>query len=214
MSLLDLLFPKICLGCSQLGKYLCLECRSDLIDPVQHSVPGLDGCWSLGEYEGIIEQAIHLLKYQWVTQMAPELAELIWLAWQQRPPDFIQQLQLNPEEWSIVPVPIHSSRLSWRGFNQSELLAKNLGKLLKVPLNTDLKKERSTSSQVGLSASERHNNLTNAFKYYKTQQVTPNVLLVDDVWTTGSTLTECATVLKEQGVLQIWAVTIANSPLV
>ncbi len=107
-----------------------------------------------------------------------------------------------------VPVPFHRSKLWWRGFNQAELLAR----LLDITVMNLLKRGRNTRTQVGLDRQERLQNLKDAFYLEKSRlNLHPTtVLLVDDVMTTGTTLEECATLLRQQGAKQIFALTFAR----
>lgn len=113
----------------------------------------------------------------------------------------------------IVPVPMTQSRLNLRGYNQSGLLANELGKLLNLPVDEqNLLKVKDTKSQVGLDFSERKNNLTDAFKtkdkkFFKGKKV----LIVDDIFTTGATIECCAKALKKGLASQVFAITIAHT---
>ena len=112
----------------------------------------------------------------------------------------------------IVPVPLHSSRLRERGYNQSELLGHQIARLLNLPVKADaLQRIRHTKSQMELSASERHQNVANAFACADKSLSGQTVLLIDDVCTTGSTLDACACALKQSGVTSVWAVTLAKA---
>ena len=112
----------------------------------------------------------------------------------------------------LVPVPLHFSRVKERGYNQSELLANELGKLLGLPINNStLQRIRKTKSQMRLGAEERHKNVIGAFACADKQLVNQKVLLIDDVCTTGSTLDACAAALKQAGVITVWGLTLAKA---
>ena len=123
-------------------------------------------------------------------------------------------MQVQPE--CIVPVPLHPSRLRTRGFNQAELLAAVLGQEAGLPVRRLLKKTRKTRDQKSLGRMERRKNLRNAFAVDLEElgeNIPKSVLLVDDVSTTGSTLTACAFALRKQGVKQVVFLTVCAGEL-
>jgi len=113
----------------------------------------------------------------------------------------------------IVPVPLHRRRKWERGFNQTEVLAKELGRLTEFPLETDvLKKIRNIPPQTSLELDERARNVKDAYQTAKEERIQGKIiLLVDDVYTTGSTLRECASMLKRAGAKEVRAVTVAQA---
>jgi competence protein ComFC len=112
----------------------------------------------------------------------------------------------------IIPVPLHPARLRERGFNQAHLLAKILGEEIGAPVSTALERIRYTRTQTAFDRTERMENLRDAFRLRKKMSVRElQVLLVDDILTTGSTLSECARVLREAGARSIHAVTAARA---
>jgi ComF family protein len=120
--------------------------------------------------------------------------------------------RLSGEEFdAIVPVPLHSKRLREREFNQSAHLATRLSRATGIPVHDVLVRSRYTGTQTALDRSERRQNLRNAFSLRKNASVTDqNLLLIDDVLTTGSTLDACAAVLLEQGAESVRALTLAR----
>jgi ComF family protein len=112
----------------------------------------------------------------------------------------------------LVPVPLYIKKQKERGYNQSEELCYELSKILKVPVVSDcLIKIKNTEPQMKLKKAQRENNLTNAFTIKNPAQVAgKKVFLVDDVYTTGSTMQECASVLNIKGVKQVWGISIAR----
>jgi ComF family protein len=112
----------------------------------------------------------------------------------------------------ILPVPLHPERLRWRGFNQSLLLARRIGEALQVGVDAfSLVRARNTQPQVELSATERKRNVREAFRLTRRSQILGRrVLLVDDVYTSGATVSECAMVLKEGGAKEIRVLTLAR----
>jgi ComF family protein len=112
----------------------------------------------------------------------------------------------------IVPVPLHEAKLKERGYNQSELLARQLNQALNLPLNlTTLRRVRKTESQMTLGAEERYKNVSGAFACEDKSLAQRHILLVDDVCTTGSTLDACAAALKAGGAASVWGLTLAKA---
>ncbi len=230
MNLLDLLFPKTCISCGRFGRYFCTSCvleikQSELVcpfcerqnlggrvHPVCERKYGLDGFWYLGVYQGSLRKAIQKLKYKWVSSIATELVDLTLEYWVKNPPILFDEIKKNKgQEWVVTSVPLHKRRQNWRGFNQSELLGKLFSQRLGLRYQNLLKRVRNTTPQMKLQASERKLNLRNAFEgIVSFQSSAVSVLLVDDVWTTGSTLKECCYVLKKNGVKKVWSLTIAR----
>jgi ComF family protein len=112
----------------------------------------------------------------------------------------------------VVPVPLHPARQRERGFNQATLLAELLAREINLPLRPVLERIRYTTTQTAYDRSERMENLRNAFRLRKNRDVRGlHVLLIDDVLTTGSTLSECARVLKRAGAVSVHAATAARA---
>ncbi|KKQ08900.1 hypothetical protein A3E66_04725 [Candidatus Daviesbacteria bacterium RIFCSPHIGHO2_12_FULL_37_16] len=230
--LLDFLYPKKCVNCKKVGEYLCSNCQLDLkqgdlvcptcerlsIGGITHPVCrrkyALDGLWSLGIYQNPLRISIQKLKYKWVTALAESLINITLEYWAKNPPillDYIKKDRGN--SWTIVPVPLHWTRKNWRGFNQSELLAKLLSKKLGLNHQDALIRTKKTKPQVKLKSYDRRMNIKNAFSLspsMNNELITNNILLIDDVWTTGATLKECTYVLKKGGAKTVWALTLAR----
>ena len=113
----------------------------------------------------------------------------------------------------IIPVPIHVTRLKERGYNQSELLAKDLGEIINLPVDSEsLVKIKKTKNQAELDFKQRHTNLEKAFKVTNKKQIKDkNILLIDDVYTTGSTIDECTKELTKAGAKSVYALTVAHA---
>ena len=121
--------------------------------------------------------------------------------------EFLDKLQIHH-----TPVPLHPTRLRERGFNQAELIAKILAQKINIPLGCALERIRYTTTQTAFDRIERMENLRGAFRLRKKIGVRGlHVLLVDDILTTGSTLSECARVLREAGARSVYAVTAARA---
>ncbi len=229
MSLLDLLFPKRCVGCKKIGNYFCDDCiknilQTDLVCPfcerpsiggVTHPICkrryGLDGLWSLGVYQDPLKKAVQKLKYKWIEEIAEVLINITIEYWARFQPVLLDQLKKDKGEgWIVVPVPLHYKRQNWRGFNQSALMAKSLAKKLGLNYKECLKRTKFTTPQVKLSMEKRRQNIKGAFASTSNELRATNILLIDDVWTTGSTLKECCYILKRNGAKQVWALTLAR----
>lgn len=204
----EFLFPKKCVGCKKIGKYFCNKCvnkiqyRRGVIKPYE-----LEGLVSGFVYKGMIKKAIKKFKFKYVTDLFDELMELF-------EKEFIKNEELirewKEQKYVIVPVPLHKKRLNWRGFNQSQEIGRRLFEILKIEMNNNfLKRIKNTKAQSEIKDVEaRKSNIKKAFGV---QGKPPErVLLVDDVWTTGSTMKECAKVLRAGGVKKIWGVTVAH----
>ena len=159
---------------------------------------------SYGGLEDPLQAIIHQFKYGSHPSLARPLARLIHTLWVQgcrdRAPDM------------IVPVPLHKTRRKERGFNQALLLARHLSRWTQVPLmERVLVRHRSTAAQAGLSRGQRRRNIRGAFRVEDRAAVRKRaVLLVDDVFTTGATLNECARMLRKQGAHRVDVLTIAR----
>lgn len=206
-GLLELLFPAHCVVCRQYGAWLCDECLAAIPGRgrLQHAAwphlaaGGLMGVYALAPHAHPLREAVHALKYGGVRVLAEPLAEILAAGLATRP------LWIDV----LVPVPLHVVRIRQRGYNQSELLARALGDLCELPVGCgDLVRHRSTRSQVGLSADQRHDNVAGAFACRPDAFAGQRVLLIDDVLTTGATLTACATALRAAGADQVWALTL------
>ena len=217
---LDLLFPLTCLGCGQEGKLLCQACVANLprlkapycricAEPNARSLcrwcygiaPAFDGLRAPYLMEGPLREAVHALKYRGVRAAAPQLAELL--------ADFLKSHSIPGEE--LVPVSLHSRRLRERGYNQSELLAKELSKRTGLPVNAGaLIRARDSGPQVRtVSRERRRENVSDSFQC-KNDMTGRRLILIDDVATTGSTLSACASALKAAGAVSVWALVLAR----
>jgi len=184
-----------------MGDGRCPNCRDN--------PPDFERAVSFGEYKEGLRGLIHLLKYESVTPASGPLGEMLAQA--------ITGL-LHGYEGPfpvLVPVPLHNNKRNSRGFNQAELIARAAAKRLpgKPAVVCDgLVRHRDTISQVGLSREERIENMRDAFRVKHAGSVNGrSVILVDDVMTTGTTLSECARVLKQAGAEKVCAATVARA---
>jgi len=124
---------------------------------------------------------------------------------------FMTSLQKSNQTY-LVPVPLHKSKLRKRGYNQAQLLTQGLSKKLNIPAIDMLVRVKNTPSQVGLERKKRIENISGAFSLAPNILISqyPNIFLVDDVLTTGSTLLEAANVLKRKGTKKVWGIALAR----
>ncbi len=171
------------------------------------SQPHFDRALSYGYYSGNLRGLIHLLKYDSVLPAASVLGQFLASAVEEL---ICGRLALYP---IVVPVPLHRTRHRSRGFNQAELIARHAAKRLGLEVSTAvLIRRRDTVSQVGLSREERIANMSDAFRVpHKDAVKDRTIVLVDDVMTTGATLSECARALKKAGAKQVLAATVARA---
>jgi ComF family protein len=164
-----------------------------------------------GSYESGLRDLIHMLKYQQVRPAANVLGRMLG--------EVIGDLEGG---WTaapvlVVPVPLFAGKLRQRGFNQAELIALAAIKLLpgkeRYSVRTDvLERSRETQSQIGLTRHQRRENLRGAFRVRDREKLSGReILLVDDVFTTGTTASECARVLRRAGAARVWVATVART---
>ena len=229
MGILDILFPKRCVECGKIGKYICASCQK-LIIPIapnecicpmceKPAIAGLthpkcqtryslDGLTSFFYYKDVVRQAIQTLKYRFVRDLAAEFVEFV-------PFSAYEVRSIFGSPYAVLtPIPLHASRLRYRGFNQSESLGRVVAESLRITLVPDiLKREVATMPQVHMqSKSLRRLNMRGVFRMHKIPRDIRQMifLLFDDVFTTGATMREAGRVLKQSGARQVWAVTMAR----
>ncbi len=188
--------PPICPKCGkpQSSGTLCPGCIGRQTE--------MDGIRSPFRFDGVVRQAIHQLKYRNLRTLAMPLSELL--------KDY---LAANPIPGQVlVPVPLHPKRIRERGYNQSSLLAHKLGKLINLPIVDDcLIRLRPTPPQARTSTvAERRSNVARAFSCRDHRLQDKQVLLIDDVSTSGATLNACAIALKAAGATSVWGLVLAR----
>jgi ComF family protein len=178
------------------GDHLCGACLTH---------PPIFVTRSAALYAGPVQELIHRFKYGAKVHLSQPLGLLTAKA----VGEFAGR---SPEV--VVPVPLHRKRLRQRGYNQSQLLGKVVAKQWCLPLSVgNLRRVRWTEPQTGLDAVDRVTNVAGAFEVSKPELLRGRrVLLIDDVLTTGSTMRACAEALKEAGVAEVYAVTVARAP--
>lgn len=219
---LDWLFPPVCAGCGQSGFRWCPDCslqvkqvaepfciicglplsHSNICSSCKNSVPPFKALRSWAVYDGPVRLAVHSIKYRQNIALGHTFGSylagyVIKLGWQVD---------------VVVPVPLGRQRLKERGYNQAGLLARPFSSIRKWQYSPKaIWRVRETRSQVGLSPKERKENLSNAFRADPVRVAGKVILLMDDVATTGATLSACSEALLNAGANAVYALTLARA---
>jgi len=204
----ELLFPRRCYSCGKIGKYFCQKCQSELfplsLDPKSQRL-------SLFKYTGSIQKAITDLKYRFITDITDELTDISVKSIRKNYPRLLKYWQEN--KFVIISIPLYWQRFNWRSFNQSDLLAKNIARKLKLKyLPSLLSKTKNTKPQASFTQKiYRLKNLNHAFIVNPPagEPIPKNIIIFDDVYTTGATLKSAASILKKH-CKDIWFLTLAS----
>jgi len=201
---LDLVFPPYCTNCGKADTSWCSRCQRELetypLQLLQRTIDPNLVVSSTGVHSGILRTAVHAFKYEGVVHLATPLAERM-----------LAVLDTRSKVDALIPVPIHSERRRQRGYNQAELLAQAIMHQRGIPVLSDvLVRHKETMSQVNLTMSEREQNVSGAFTVNQTLKG-KHALLIDDVVTTGATLSACAQALIAAGAAQVHALTTATA---
>ena len=237
--ILNTLFPKFCLGCQKEGAYLCDDCRG-LLDICEYNyclcsqnhqtIPPnsktgkcnkcqdkkLSGLYFALPYKEkqLTKKLIYQFKYKpYLKDLAATCASILI-------EHFVISGKNTEEIWQnsiLIPVPLDKNKFAERGYNQSEELAKELSKVLQIPaISNVLIKTKSTDSQMELKKEAREKNLLGAFSVRHCEEQGDEaisgkkIFLIDDVYTTGSTMQECAGVLRKAGAKSVWGIALAR----
>jgi ComF family protein len=221
-SALDWMYPPTCVGCGEPGYRLCFKCQEEiqyigeqvceqcgfpfdedggLCDACQKEPPPFTAQRYLARYEGVVRESVHALKYHHNLALGEFFGQKL------------TEIVLR-EGWDldlVIPVPLSPIRQVERGYNQAALLARPLALNLGIPFTPfGLKRIRNTQSQVDLNADQRRQNVRGAFQAVPDIVRGKRVCLVDDVTTTGSTLSECSFALLEGGASAVYCLTLAR----
>jgi ComF family protein len=243
MGSTDYIFPKKCVVCRKPGSYLCENCFSYLsFEPKSLCLPcnqpsfnnlthprckrkyAIDGCFSALSYNKTVQKLIYNFKYKpYLTDLKTVLADLFHES-------IIQNEQfmklIVDGSCLMVPIPLSSSRFRKRGYNQAEILAKELSKKFNFPVQNLLSRTKETKTQVGMTNLQRKLNVKDVFEIINPPSASSgngsrssgskrfrkncSIFLVDDVVTTGSTLSEAAKILKKAGAKKVFGLTLAR----
>lgn len=224
----ELLFPKFCFGCKKEGGYLCEDCLS-LIDIAEKDLcpscekysfdnrtcPSckrtrfLDSLYFAAFYENpLVKKLILNFKYEpFAKELSKTLSYLLFVYFLKAGKNPFQ----NCKDPVLIPIPLYKKRLRWRGFNQSEEIAKEISLVFNVPVQNMLTRIKQTEPQIKLAKEQRKNNIQEAFGLNTKETIKEKtVFLIDDVFTSGSTMDEAARVLKKAGVGQAIGIAIAR----
>lgn len=238
---LDLLFPKFCLGCQKEGVYLCDDCRALLdisefdyclcdkptrIPPNDLGVTPsgkcnrcrdkkLSGLYFALPYKEkeLTRKLIYQFKYSpYLMGLAKTLASILLEHFVLSGKNIDTIWAPNGVPGILMPIPLDKKKIKMRGYNQSEELAKELSKFIKIPCISDiLVKTKPTKPQMELSKQEREKNLSGVFQIKNPKEISgKKIFLVDDVYTTGSTMEECARALRQAGAKSVWGIALAR----
>lgn len=186
MAILDWIYPKKCLGCGGWGCYICQNCQRS----IRRRGGGL-------RYEGVVRRAIKEIKYRGTYDLVTELVS-IW----------------NPQKLSgeilVTAVPMWAGKERKRGYNQAELIARCVARRWSKPYAELLTRVRETRPMYGLNKVERKENVWRAFRVNNQEPQIGKVILIDDVWTSGATMRECAEVLQRAGWERVICMALAS----
>jgi competence protein ComFC len=192
--------------------YFCVQCRAPFLSrfPLddlgrcalcRRGVQGFDAAYTFGFYQDDLRRLIQLFKYSRIQTLSAPLGKLLARA-----------LPLGQSFDVIVPMPLHWRKRWQRGFNQAELLAREIGRRTHTPVRNALRRVRNTASQAGLTSAKRRENVSGAFQTKDRLALDGHsVLLIDDVVTTGATAASCARALKRGGARQVTLLTLARA---
>ncbi len=232
----DLLFPVPCVGCGMdrkgYGECLCSLCHMGIrcienpfcyvcgypvdldykVDEekikcglCRKETFSFDQARSFGFYESILKELIHYYKYNYQLGALKDIEDLL--------NNYFQIRKTTYSSFKVIPVPLHVKKLYSRGFDQSYLLAKSIARILQIPfLGVPVVRIKNTPPQVKIKRKERMRNIKGAFKIENPDTIkNQDLLIVDDVFTTGSTTNELAKILKKNGAGKVYVFTLARA---
>jgi ComF family protein len=233
--LLNLIFPEDCHVCGERlrevsrvpvcrrclsepaplqAEFFCTSCRTPFLNraPLDElgqcalcrlGLTGFDAAYAYGSHEGALRKLVHLLKYERIRPLGRILARLV-----------VGVLPKDREFDAIVPMPLHWWRRARRGFNQSDALAREIGRVTGLPVLRTVRRVKATTPQAGLTNARRRQNMSGAFRVKRRRRgeiARLRLLLVDDVLTTGATAAACARVLKRAGAAHVTVAVVARA---
>ncbi len=228
-NFLDIIFPRFCINCNKEGEYICTNCmlflsESEFICPAcqklsyfgkKHSKckekNSLDGLVSFWDYEGIIKMAIHQVKHKKTFHLLEEIIEksLFLIEKEDERFSYFISLLVNKKTY-ITFIPMFCEKEKERGFNQSKIIADYLSNKLEKKLIPLLKREKNTEPQINLNKKERFLNVEKSFLFISNNYKVKKVIIVGDIWVSGLTMKECCRALKQNGIEEVWGITLAR----
>ena len=239
--LLDLFFPPICLNCGKYldlrektnpqtfealaREFLCAQCSASIKlnntffcpvcrarIPAGEKICHFDSVYLLAaasNYDDpVIQNLIHSFKYRKFETLSFILGEILI----QYIEELIRNSALEIRNFSVIPIPLHSKRERERGFNQAELLSKKIASRFNLPLLKNLRRVKETDPQVGKKGEDRLKNIEGCFAIREPEEIrSKNIILIDDVFTSGATINEAVRILKEAGAKKIIALVVAKA---
>lgn len=236
---LDLIFPINCIGCEKEGLWLCRPCFKRIVFNEEQSCfvcnkdmefgqtcidcmgeLSIDGIWVAGSYKDeVLKKIIKKYKYNFVSDLSKVIGEFLnyFLRNILNQARFIDESRQLPSVLSgfggilLVSVPLHPKRERWRGFNQSSLLARQVANFFSLEFNDScLVRVRYGKAQAKIDIDKRRGNIRNSFRWVGKDLSGRNVVVIDDVITSGSTISEIARVLKQNGAGEVWGLAVAK----
>jgi ComF family protein len=233
--LLDILFPIQCLGCGREGQWLCEKCARSLAPAPKVNnlvIPALDKIFVAGDYnDKNLARLIKKFKYSFMFALGETLGRILGDFWASQLwlfPDLdstdsasSQVLSLNvstsPEGLFspkagplLVPIPLSTERLRWRGYNQAEILANFVSREFGYQISSDLIKIKNTEPQANLTEKTRLTNVAGCFRWAGPNLNGRTIIIIDDVVTTGATINEAALCLRQAGAKKVYGLVLAK----
>ncbi|MCX7779157.1 MAG: ComF family protein [Patescibacteria group bacterium] len=227
---LDLIFPKICFGCRSEGFYLCQNCleKIPLTDKFSCYFCGQLSFWgrscekcqrkfyltglisACSHQINLIREAIKALKYEYLKELVQPLSGLLIKCL--RSSHFFSNFSQSSSQSLVLPIPLHRKKFLERGFNQAGLIGQEIAREFDLEFRDDLLiRVKNTISQTELEGKKRFLNVQNVFAVKDRKVIEEKIIfLIDDVVTTGATLSEAAKVLKRAGAKEVWGLTITK----
>jgi competence protein ComFC len=225
-KILNILFPIECAGCGREDVWLCGDCLLKLpLNSLQGCffcgrgnstgatcpscavIYGLDGVFVCADYKNkIINELIKKFKYSFAHELGETMAAIAELNFKK----LFDEKKFNLADFIVAPIPLHKKRYNWRGFNQAKIIAENFALKFNLEISRELIRVKHKTPQAKLGGVERRENIKDCFAWRGENLSDKNILLVDDVATTGSTLHEAARILKTAGAGKVWGLVIAK----
>lgn len=207
-EILNFLYKKSCLIChnKKENSFLCSKCRKEIKFNDFKVLKIIDGIniYSCCNYSGIPQKLVRLLKFHNKKVLSLDIAKIM--------KEYTEFLNLDFSDFEIVCVPLHKKKKKKRGFNQCELISLELSKLLNIPCNFNLlKRIKNTKPMYNLKINERIENLKDAFLVEKQYYNGKKLLLIDDIITTGTTVSEIIKSLKKENISDIVCLSFTNT---